>query len=625
MEPVPGASRAHEAAIGLDESLHAVPQHEELYIEMQDGKLYFLKRCKYQPLTKANEIRLLRVHPRSSGLTTINNRLVPRYELVHTTLDGETEYTAISYAWGKLNDYAPVLINEADCLMVTRSLFEALCKLSMDHIGHLWVDQICIDQYNVAERNQQVQIMGEIFGKASRTFVWLGMADETTQSAFDLIETLARSGLSIVEADPRLRDDVRSHLQNFISCQGSGSGYETEKSRWVAMRKLSNRPWFTRLWTFQEVVTSKVVVFLCGEHSCTDVDLLLAFFLVDAEQGCRTRGIYNTELAVIHRGWYLSGRWSRLIDLLLATSHGTYDCALPHDRIYALLALQDPQQRSMVPVDYHRSIQSLYTEVASMMISSTQNLRLLPRRRYNVLEGLPSWVPDWSCPNEDPPIDGTLDFSCSKNIVHISEESAPQYLLTRGNVVAQITRIAAHRFPDLEQEYHQRFRSWFRDHGRIFRSWFGDHGPIPFIVAELNKRSDLQHYKVEKKRYIKWLIAMTVTCGRFHEEGSFGFRAGNTGSYSDLSTIIASYGQSYCLSLMKCARRRLAVLDKYPLGLVPEGAEPGDLVCVLHGSSTPIILRRVEKEFEVIGECYVHGIMYGEAVNWSEGNKFLLR
>ena len=43
------------------------------------------------------------------------------------------------------------------------------------------------------------------------------------------------------------------------------------------------------------------------------------------------------------------------------------------------------------------------------------------------------------------------------------------------------------------------------------------------IAAELNKCSDLQHYILERKGWIKWLIAMTVTCGRFQGEGSSNF------------------------------------------------------------------------------------------------------
>ena len=53
----------------------------------------------YQSLTQPNEIRFLRLYPRNSRLTTDEGNFIPRRKLVHTTLDRDTEYAAISYAW----------------------------------------------------------------------------------------------------------------------------------------------------------------------------------------------------------------------------------------------------------------------------------------------------------------------------------------------------------------------------------------------------------------------------------------------------------------------------------------------------------------------------------------------
>jgi hypothetical protein len=49
----------------------------------------------------------------------------------------------------------------------------------------------------------------------------------------------------------------------------------------------------------------------------------------------------------------------------------------------------------------------------------------------------------------------------------------------------------------------------------------------------------------------------------------------------------------------------------------------GDMVCIIFGCSVPVVLRKVSTgsgnaHFEVIGECYVHGMMDGEAL---EGKK----
>jgi hypothetical protein len=51
------------------------------------------------------------------------------------------------------------------------------------------------------------------------------------------------------------------------------------------------------------------------------------------------------------------------------------------------------------------------------------------------------------------------------------------------------------------------------------------------------------------------------------------------------------------------------------MGIGDNALEPGDLVCVLLGGRTPYILRPAEgRKYRFIGECYLHGIMYGEAL-----------
>jgi hypothetical protein len=52
-------------------------------------------------------------------------------------------------------------------------------------------------------------------------------------------------------------------------------------------------------------------------------------------------------------------------------------------------------------------------------------------------------------------------------------------------------------------------------------------------------------------------------------------------------------------------------------GLGPQDTQSGDIVCILFGCSVPVVLREFEEEgnhyFKLIGECYIHGLMDGEA------------
>jgi hypothetical protein len=53
---------------------------------------------------------------------------------------------------------------------------------------------------------------------------------------------------------------------------------------------------------------------------------------------------------------------------------------------------------------------------------------------------------------------------------------------------------------------------------------------------------------------------------------------------------------------------------------VPEETRKGDKISVIKGSEVPIILRSGEKGYSMTGECYVRGIMDGEAYDVIESN-----
>ena len=50
----------------------------------------------------------------------------------------------------------------------------------------------------------------------------------------------------------------------------------------------------------------------------------------------------------------------------------------------------------------------------------------------------------------------------------------------------------------------------------------------------------------------------------------------------------------------------------YVLG--PKVSQPGDVVCVLFGGKLPFCLRPLGDRYLLVGECYVHGLMNGEAI-----------
>jgi len=51
--------------------------------------------------------------------------------------------------------------------------------------------------------------------------------------------------------------------------------------------------------------------------------------------------------------------------------------------------------------------------------------------------------------------------------------------------------------------------------------------------------------------------------------------------------------------------------------LVPAMCAESDVICILSGRDAPFVLRKMNEFYELLGECYVHGFMYGEAFSKS--------
>lgn len=56
------------------------------------------------------------------------------------------------------------------------------------------------------------------------------------------------------------------------------------------------------------------------------------------------------------------------------------------------------------------------------------------------------------------------------------------------------------------------------------------------------------------------------------------------------------------------------------IGWVPKHCcRPGDPICVFRGAAVPHVLRRDGLDsFKLLGECYMHGLMRGEAANFED-------
>jgi hypothetical protein len=68
-------------------------------------------------------------------------------------------------------------------------------------------------------------------------------------------------------------------------------------------------------------------------------------------------------------------------------------------------------------------------------------------------------------------------------------------------------------------------------------------------------------------------------------------------------------------SLRFISGRRIMATETGFIGLAPPNAKPTDIVCIFLGAPVPIILRpHSGGNYNLVGECYVYGVMDGEAL-----------
>jgi hypothetical protein len=115
--------------------------------------------------------------------------------LCHVAISQTGLYEALSYTWGSPDRCYQVVCN-GFYLRVTNSLQEALRTMRYpDKKRTLWIDQLCINQEDIQERNSQVTIMHLVYKHATRTVVFLGSVEGHERPKTDLSIMKLLSGL----------------------------------------------------------------------------------------------------------------------------------------------------------------------------------------------------------------------------------------------------------------------------------------------------------------------------------------------------------------------------------------------------------------------------------------------
>ena len=614
------------------QGIYAIVQPDSVTINPDNIDAEEFRRYQYRALENATEIRLLRLCTPKPGSIRAEGWPWPECEIFHTTIAEAGDYVAISYSWGPLVDSFPIIVKPGRCLQITRSAFLALGQLRYRARPlPIWIDQLCIDQYDLSERKHQVSIMDRIYAQASETHVWLGDSDDSTDTAFEFIDRVSRAKVDLKTISEAYYEAGRAKVLSRLAQHDLLRELpDADDAGFLALLKLFESPWFTRLWTFQEIFVSSYVTFLAGRHHCSLHELLKAMYLCSLQD--TPDGITSLHFLFLARGFYQNHIRKELIELLNATAP-TYSCTDPRDKIYALLNIQSQHRPILVDVDYSLPVRDVYMFFAKGIASQMQSLRIFELRREakasNLLD-FPSWAPDLSLGITAAPLEAAteLKFSASdgrKYIPHSGGKATEMVVV--GKLLDQVHGIVDHAFVYQSTDLHE---------------YLGLNILFPHLTDYLANRMPREDSEDSRRTHVELVLMRTVTADGLipHGQSSTAEELVRLAKWLLTQTLSPSSDNqqavapkdSDILSALQlqsaiCICRRLLVLDKHLVALGPQNAQAGDCVCILHGSSVPHLLRPLGNDsYKLIGQCYVDGVMYGEAVSWleDEASKFIL-
>ncbi|KAK7182295.1 uncharacterized protein CC84DRAFT_610766 [Paraphaeosphaeria sporulosa] len=292
----------------------------------------------------------------------------------------------------------------------------------------------------------------------------------------------------------------------------------------------------------------------------------------------------------------------------------------PLDHIYALLNLASDREELGIEVDYTLSPVELYRK-AVRAIYTKGDLALLAYCKWDgVQTDLPSWVPHFTGQQGWIPIrelcgrgwHGTSVFDASKGkqAVIAFGECNPKILKINGIAVDTLTFLDVRRADvsvnDVTPANRRHIVHWLR---QTF-DYLSD------IECEAYPNAKARKEAVWKTPILNHFNRGYLGQGDNHAgpEAEKGYNALLRDDMETQEPALVRLADIYFSHMMRASNRtRPFRTSKGYIGLGSTRAEEGDIVVVLLGCEVPFLLRKWgEYHYRLIGEVYVHGIMFGE-------------
>lgn len=520
-----------------------------------------------------------------------------------------------------------------------------------------WIDSICIDQANLQERGNQVRRMKEIYRNAHEVITWLGPQSDDSDTALDFVHFL--HGLNIARlANEDLRPALRTTMLR-----------DEYRTRWIALKQFFLREWWTRIWTVQEVVIPANVSFWCGSRQLSREVLFASLEMADRSSAPEFKGnIAFPNAFHRRRAWHLyesirtSDQPPNLSLIALAAYFSNNKATDERDLIYGLLGLCT--ENHSVEVSYSQSVDDVYLHFAQSFIKQHQSLDIISFGALFVStsgSSVPSWVPDWRTRREPlviPLMASQSSTTCVGNLRPLREtgkdiellryaaagSKAAVYsfngseLIVGGYILDVVDGMAGSRQMGLIQSSEQLSQrsggtKWPADIlASVCRSLVLDRGdrylqhamPTDFHqdflhLCQLLVTGNVHLVYEEFKEWFNATRALLFHGVRLEDV----VRQNHNEQIPALTDVLPNQDEyiqnTFYGRFVDSVRRmsmRVMVSQNGRIGMVPEAAMKGDLICLCVGCSVPMLLRKAQHgvQYTVVGECFLDGCMHGEAL-----------
>ena len=496
---------------------------------------------------------------------------------------------------------------------MTESLHAALQTIrQVDQPMTVWADAICINQDDLDERSQQVLRMRKIYSESLRLFVWLGEDGDLYGAAFDYItyalEKLDPPGpvlgdphavRSLIEdLNLKLTDEVVSSLDSFFG-----------------------NSWFRRAWTFQEVLCASEATLFAGDRTITYEDVanflkVLAYFGIGFRLSDMSSHLAMAQVNVINQ---LRHRPATLFELAVLTR--SRQATDRRDKLYSLIAIASDSALLPYQTDYRIAVGKVYQDFTVAWIAEYEALNVLSLCVYSEdALGTPSWVPNLARSKANP----TMFESVEDPFKAWGPYDESKRLSVRNNTLSVpgllLEKIATSASRSLEVTFG--IGDW---HKSLAESAIDE----LLVLREALQITSMPRWKapepIRKQAFWRTLLGGNWTDGcrlRQHHENDFNSywefmqqfdpELESDSIWDDYDLVRVNNVENKAIEIAR--ERRFCMSESGCMGWIPKAGKEGDIISVLCGCSVPVLLRPRGNAYEVIGTCYIHGIMDGEAV-----------